>query len=219
MNGTTSRAGALPDRALAELYQLAGLGFLHPVPELYESLADGVFQRAWDERLRVLGRPAADLPPAGGDPADHEAQYIALFHFGQAGTPVCPIHEGHYGHAHAGRGELLARLMQFYRHIGLQSASEPGAREQPDHLACELEVLAFLAFRESTASGAAAALACRAAQADFLEHHLSRWIGDFAAQARQTGARLGCGAFLPALATAVAGLVHWHAQALQSGLR
>lgn len=111
------------------------------------------------------------------------AEYARLF----LGHAPCPLHETAYGDARriAGRAAELADISGFYTAFGFEaSAGEP---DLPDHLCAELEfyslLLVKLAYVGRRGWSAGREVTTRGAR-KFVEDHLGRWIGAFAAQLR-----------------------------------
>jgi len=115
------------------------------------------------------------------------AEYARLF----LGTTPCPPHETAYGDGRrfAGRQTELADLGGFYAAFGLQlSDANP---DLPDHLATELEFYSLLLVKAAYALAEgleAEREITQAAGRSFLECHLGRWVGAFAARLGERGA-------------------------------
>jgi DMSO reductase family type II enzyme chaperone len=108
--------------------------------------------------------------------------------FGLVQSRECPPYETEY-HASTEpffRTQQLADVAGFYRAFGLQTAR--AAPERPDHIAAELEFMAFLALKERLALESAGdspdpadqAAVCAAAQRSFCGDHLAWWVPSFA---------------------------------------
>ena len=116
-----------------------------------------------------LGRPPAGLRRA------HALLFPAVE------SPDCPSYETGYSPGDAFRlADVMADVAGFYRAHGLQ----PGAseRERPDHIAAELEFMAFMAHKELYAIehlGDDEVEECRRTQATFLRDHLGCWGPSF----------------------------------------
>jgi TorA maturation chaperone TorD len=125
------------------------------------------------------GRPLAELR------AEHDRV------FGLVPARECPPYETDY-HAAEGffRAQQLADVAGFYRAFGLEPSR--AAPERPDHLALELEFMAFLMLKERLARNAAGdpeaaelAEVCREAQRGFCADHLAWWVPSFATGLRR----------------------------------
>jgi TorA maturation chaperone TorD len=141
-----------------------------------------------------------ELRRTGGDLV---AEYDRVF--GLVPARECPPYETEYHTASETffRSQQLADVAGCYRAFGLEpSALTP---ERPDHLALELEFMAFVLLKKRLAlaasgEGAAAerASVCDEAQRNFFRDHLSWWVPAFA-----TGLRRKAGAGYYAAAGAV----------------
>lgn len=114
-----------------------------------------------------------------------------------AGSPAHPSLEGEYNRLFVGVGkpavcvwesvyltgnsslfqENTLQVRRFYERFGLQSRDH--LRVADDHVAIELAFLRELAIRSSGSEGNVKRRLL-SAQLDFLEHHLGKWVGDFA---------------------------------------
>jgi TorA maturation chaperone TorD len=135
--------------------------------------------------LAELARPGADRT------AEHDRV------FGLVPARECLPYETEY-HATAEpffRAQQLADVAGFYRAFGLEpSRCSP---ERPDHLALELEFMAFLLMKKRLAAAAAdgdnegsgRAKVCAEAGAAFFRDHLAWWVPSFAAGLRRKAGR------------------------------
>jgi DMSO reductase family type II enzyme molybdopterin subunit/DMSO reductase family type II enzyme chaperone len=132
------------------VYALLSVALRYPDAGLSGMLADGRFQAELGAALGGLLLPASSTAPARPtwDGAEPGATYTGLFDVGSAFGPPCSLYGGEYG---GGRLGVLEDVLRFYRCFGLRLA--PQARERPDHLATELEFLAWLAAAEAGARG------------------------------------------------------------------
>ncbi len=183
----------LPDvaRFRCVVYRLLGALFLHPdedrlatlrtaaaeLQERGEPEAAFAFFDSWQRLLAVLTGLAKSAT------GQVEEEYVRLFLV----NPLAPPHEAFYlDSGRQARGWIVAELGCEYKHAGL--AVSPSLRELPDHVAVELEFMAFLCDRETQAWGAEPEKCMEALklQRDFLGHHLGRWFSQFAQRVRQT---------------------------------
>ncbi len=139
----------------SQAWQLLALAFAHPVPELYEQLADGRFPEAFDRALACGYGDSIGLPRATTSFREFEAQYIALFDMGPKGRALVPLCAGGYESLLGGEGRprLMLQYAGFYRHFGLRTHEGGVEQEMPDHLTCQLECLAWLGHLEGHALG------------------------------------------------------------------
>lgn len=166
---------------------------------LWEALALG-FRRPIEETVRRLASPdgASRLADAAAALDGAEGSELAVRARGLARDPVLSrsaleaAYARVFGHTAHGRvtpyeteyGEdsvwapqrEMSDLGAFFRGFGLGLA--PGARERPDHVACECEFLMFLARKEARALAVGDAPMLeetRHAARLFLRDHLGRW--------------------------------------------
>jgi len=105
--------------------------------------------------------------------------------FGLVLSRECPPYETEYCSSAEAffRAQQLADIAGFYQAFGLQTAQ--ACPERPDHLALELEFMAFLLRKERLAETAEQASVCADAQRSFLRDHLAWWVPSFAAGLRR----------------------------------
>jgi len=131
--------------------------------------------------------------------------------FGLVVPRECPPYETEYYPTEEtfGRSQQMADAAGFYRAFGIEpSRSSP---ERPDHLALELEFMAFLLTKKRLALGDEAAVPeagertdlCDRAGRDFFRDHLAWWVPAFVAGLR----RKSQGGYLHALADVLAAWV------------
>src|SRR5512135_1134456 len=116
--------------------------------------------------------------------------------FGLVVPKECPPYETEYYPTQEtfGRSQQMADVAGFYRAFGIEPAQS--SPERPDHLALELEFMAFLLTKKRRALAAVAldpeageqASVCDRAQRDFFRDHLAWWIPSFAAGLRRKAA-------------------------------
>jgi TorA maturation chaperone TorD len=167
---------ALDGLELAAGWRLLSLGLSLPdadtVDEL-EALAAGLRDRTADPtRLDALLAALAD-------PAERErleAEYHRLFD-GEAPVPPC---EGSWEADPFRHVRQLSDIAGFYSAFGAEAGGP--AAERADHVACELEFLAFLEARRlelEQAGDTEGADTCREAGDAFLADHVGRWVPEF----------------------------------------
>jgi TorA maturation chaperone TorD len=126
--------------------------------------------------LGELRKPLAEL----------RAEYDRVF--GLVVARECPPYETEYHPTSETffRSQQLADIAGFYRAFGLEaSRTQP---ERVDHLALELEFMAFLLLKKrlaSTANAAEQTCICDQAQELFLKDHLAWWVPSFATGLRR----------------------------------
>ena len=141
------------------------------------------------------------------------AEHRAIF--GHVVAHGCPPYETEYGRRHVfGQSQELGDIRGFYEAFGIRPRR---GGERPDHVACELEFLALLAFKEATAlatGDSERGVLCRDAAARFLGDHAGRWLPALAGRIAQ---RAPSGGYASAAAIAAA-LVASHAREVGSVL-
>lgn len=111
-------------------------------------------------------------------PADRDTVMQDVF--GLVVSRQCPQYETEYCHWNdpTYRAHQMADIAGFYRAFGLEtSADRP---ERPDHIALELEFLAFLLEKRCVASKPDQIAICDEARARFVQDHLVWWALTFA---------------------------------------
>ncbi len=168
------------------IYQLFGSLFLYPNGDRLAKLQMAAqellkeddlwsvfpFRASW---LRLLNCLAA-LP--AGENVSVEEEYVQLFSVNPKAIPNESVYINPEGGA---CGLIIAHLEDEYTAAGL--ALSPAAVEAPDHIAVELEFMAFLCDQEVQAweTGAdEATVQVRRQQSDFLNKHLKKWFPGFA---------------------------------------
>ena len=186
------------------LYRFAALTLADPRCGTWERLSDPVTVRLVNEaaefirsepaaEARALGlgeRPLVDLDPAlvlARLPASAETFNAAYEQtFGLLVSGNCPPYETEYINSKFTfqRSQGLADIAGFYGAFGLEpSTSHP---ERHDHLALELEFMAFLlglelaAVEGDNADRIERSTICRDAQRKFLVEHVAWWVPTFA---------------------------------------
>jgi DMSO reductase family type II enzyme chaperone len=211
----SERAALAPDDlalARSAIWEALALGLRPPAAETVARLASR-------DGAQALADVAAGLDLVGGDglvplaralavepPATVEALadvYGRLF--GHTARGEAPPYETEYGEDSLWAPQReMSDLGGFFRAFGLRL--DPGARERPDHVACECEFLLVLARKEARAlargDGAMAEATARAARL-FLRDHLGRWVPALGTRL----ARLDPGGFYGALGRLLAAFV------------
>lgn len=119
------------------------------------------------------------------------AQYDTVF--GLVVPRECPPYETEYYPTQEtfGRSQQIADVAGFYRAFGIEPMQS--SPERPDHLALELEFMAFLLLKKRLAFATAdlgpeaseQASVCERAHRDFFRDHLAWWVPAFAAGLRR----------------------------------
>ena len=153
--------GAMAEALTRESASLAAFPFFHP----------------WQRLLTALQELAA------GELGQLQETYVSLFMLHRDGA-LCLPYESFYRDPHGQAvGWVAAQLEREYAAAGLTLA--PSLHDLPDHVAVELEFMAFLCDREAQAwEGEALTEGLQALreQRAFLKAHLGRWFPAFARQ-------------------------------------
>lgn len=181
------------DHALCRsaLWEALALGFRPPTAETVARLASREGALALAEAAEALGRTApTDLAcrvrALAGEPAPSLATLVSAYGrlFGHTARGRIAPYETEYGEDSVWEPQReMSDLGAFFRAFGL--ALNPDAHERPDHVACECELLLFLARKEAhalTVGDDAMHAETRHAGRVFLRDHLGRWTPAFAAK-------------------------------------
>jgi len=143
---------------------------------------------------RHLERFAGLCDAAPGTLDELRSLYIDLFEAGLP-QPRCPLLESAWL-LNRPAGDVVLENKLYYQTFGLEIDS----RAAPDHLLTQLEFLAWLDHCEAAGNGDPESV--RRARSEFLERHLSHWVGSLAHLAGNSGADCYAG-LLEALAREV----------------
>jgi TorA maturation chaperone TorD len=164
----------------AAIYRVLAAAFAYPAPGHADALAGSAAGAAATAApgLRPALQALADAAGRATDAALAEG-YVKLFDRQVA----CAPYEGAYGPPQlGGKAMQLADIAGFYLAFGLTTGAQP---DTDDHVGAELEFMAALALKEAWAAGrgdAGRAAIAGDAQRAFLDDHLARWGGAFAAR-------------------------------------
>ncbi len=162
------------DLERAAVARLLSIGFTCPDPATVDEL------RALSAALAEeapSGDPIVELVDALGDEqavSDLPYAHEALF----GGQVPCPPYEASYEPDPFRGTRQMAGAAGFYRAFG--ATARGPASERPDHIACQLEFLAFVAARRmaaGTAGDTEAHAVCAETEDEFLRQHLGRFMG------------------------------------------
>jgi DMSO reductase family type II enzyme chaperone len=194
------------ERALCRsgLWEALALGFAPPTEETRRRLgaragaADlAALAAALDEVEGTRLEPLVAVLAAEPAPTLDELRHACARLFGHTARGAAPPYETEYGEDSLWAPQReMSDLGAFFRAFGLRVAA--GARERPDHVACECEFLLVLARKEAlarTLGDTSMWEATHDATRAFLRDHLGRWAPAFGA----TLARLDAGGFYGAL--------------------
>lgn len=192
MPDTVDREQAVHNRLRrAMLFRTAAAGFAYPedghlqrVREVFAGLSQTGNSDSGEDLPGAFGLARQAWEHAVDGPAS--AEYARLF-LGQA---PCPPHETAYGDGRrfAGRASELADISGFYSAFGLGlSETQP---DLPDHVSAELEFYSLLlvktAYADLRGMEEEREISENAGRL-FLESHLGRWAGAFAARLVEEG--------------------------------
>lgn len=168
------------------IYRLLAAAFLYPDEALVAGLREGWAETAEspptlpDGEGVSLSKALTSAATAGLSLDALQAQYRQTF--GHTISQECPPYETQYGSAHLfQQAQKLGDIAGFYRAFGVEVSDR--AKERLDHIAVELEFMAFLTLKEAyafTHHGEEQASICREGEQRFLEEHLGRWAPIFA---------------------------------------
>lgn len=174
--------GTLTDLERAGLVRLLSIGFTAPTPATAEELTQLADALAGvDDAVGALAQALAD------DDAMRDLPFAYEEIFG--GDVTCPPYEGSYERDPFRGTRQMADAAGFYRAFG--AAAGGPAAERPDHIACELEFVAFLAARRIAAGDegdAALEERCAAAEDAFIREHLARFMAGFCGEVERLSA-------------------------------
>jgi putative dimethyl sulfoxide reductase chaperone len=196
-NESAASQSAADDLARECLYRFLSAVVAGPYSAAWERASGAENQNLALQASRWLGADAeeCDIPLLVEQlhaPLDElRADYDRVF--GLVVSKECPPYETEYYPTQEtfGRSQQIADVAGFYRAFGIEpSQSSP---ERPDHLALELEFLAFLLLKKRLALAAVdldpeaseQASVCERAHRDFFRDHLAWWVPAFAAGLRR----------------------------------
>jgi TorA maturation chaperone TorD len=220
VNGSRSARSVTPTSLLRlavlrrETYGALGRTFLYPDETVLAGVAETARRVSryspWAGMFAFAGPLEKFLCCAAGlGPRSREELQSAYFGlFGSSSlTQQVPLTESAYLEPAAmASGELLVALEREYQSVGV--AVSPISGQGPDHVAVELEFVAFLSAREGEAwmnRDAPQALELMQREKRFIEQHPCRWIPSMA---RMVGARAGSGLYGLAAEAAWAMVAH-----------
>ncbi len=112
-----------------------------------------------------------------------EQQYVRVFMHNSEAVPSLPYESVYLDPGGQAAGWTIALLEQEYAAAGL--ALSPSLKDLPDHVAVELEFMAFMCGQEADAwnrETVADAVEALKREATFLDTHLTRWLSRWARQ-------------------------------------
>ena len=153
----------------ASIWRFFSLYFRLPTKEIEAELA--ALAPEVPAELRELAEMRQQLTLAEREQEFHRV-------LGAGGIPACA--SSYDDNALAGRGPMLADIAGFYQAFAYRP--EPLPAEVPDHIAVEVDFIAFLAVKIAFAlheSQEEKALVARQASDKFLTEHVREWVGRF----------------------------------------
>jgi DMSO reductase family type II enzyme chaperone len=172
------------------IYRILASLFLYPTEERVADLLTagqellGLSDYWGEMELSDLG-PLLGLLRALGEQVtastqELEEQYVALF----SAKPKAPPYESVYTDPEGfQRGWIAVKLERDYADAGL--ALSDTIKEQPDHIAVEMEFMSHLCQIEAQGETAELICAVREKQRRFLEVHLGKWLFEFSGRVRE----------------------------------
>ncbi|MBF0162722.1 MAG: molecular chaperone TorD family protein, partial [Magnetococcales bacterium] len=164
----------------AAIFRLLARCFAYPHAGHRAEMAAALQQASGHAGLEGVEWHALTAEWESAEEEELEREYVRLF---MGGAP-CSLHETAYGDGRrmAGKPHELSDIRGFYKAFGLTlSESEPNL---PDHLATELEFYSLLLLKQAYAieeGWQEQREITEDAARKFMEHHLGRWVGAFAA--------------------------------------
>ncbi len=163
--------------ALYQALSLAAGCFYQPGPELSENV------RALPEAVHPMGSEAAASAGRMLNELENQSREELLREYSRLFLGPFQLEAPPFGSVYLedeGRmmGESTAEAQRIYRESGLDMS--PDFTSPPDHVAAELEFLAYLGFQESNSRDADQETFFREQRALFLERHIGRWFPMFA---------------------------------------
>ena len=193
-----------PDASRLVLYHVLSRLVIDPRLPLFNKPLEGAVRDdvdlAWKTLVEEFGASETQIAPGELDPSvvDPSLLFDALERsgpalieghdavFGLLSSSICPVYESEYCPQRDAtfRSQNIADVAGFYAAFGLNPSGD--VRGRHDHLAMELEFMAWLIVKEEatrdteTEESAQHGEICRDAQQRFLTEHLSWWVPGFA---------------------------------------
>ena len=161
-----------PVEAVSQTYALLSRCFSYPDESLEPLRSEGI-----EEELRGMmeGLPFKvdkGIPSISSTQEALQILYTSTF---DMPMPPCPLTEAFHRRGEAARDDIIEGVTRFYEHFGV--GLKESERGSSDHLAAELEFMAYLSGKEVDAiKRGKDPNPYRLAQRDFLVRHLSRWV-------------------------------------------
>lgn len=159
---------------ISQIYLFLGRCFSYPTKELMMGVgAPGEFGALINRlpfEVEFKGIPSPSLPQD-----EFESEYINTFDIGFGPVVPCSLYETAYSRKGMNARDVYEDLFRFYEHFDIRL--NENEKDYPDHLAVELEFMAYLTQKEAQAEGMGNdPMPYRLAQKDFMERHLALWI-------------------------------------------
>lgn len=158
---------------ISQAYLFLARCFSYPTKEFYEAV-NGI------EMIKELNYLVEGLPfevDFKGIPSpslcqeEFENLYVNTFDI----NPGRPLYESAYTREDMCARDMYEDILRFYEHFDIKLNDKE--KDFPDHIAAELEFMAFLTKKEADAlERGKDANPYQLAQMDFLERHLSKWV-------------------------------------------
>ena len=165
------------DLAVFETLYLLAEGFYQPTPELSENL------RALPEVLQSMDPETKGSARRMLSELENQSQKELLKEYSRLFLGPFQLEAPPFGSVYLEdevriMGESTAEAQRMYRESGLDIS--PDFNSPPDHVAAELEFLAYLGFQEKNSQEASQETFFREQRALFLHRHIGRWFPLFA---------------------------------------
>lgn len=158
---------------ISQAYLFLARCFSYPTKEFYEAMKG--IEMVEELNYLVEGLPFdvdfKGIPSPSLNQEEFENLYVNIFDM----NPGRPLYESAYTREDMCSRDIYEDILRFYEHFDIKLNDKE--KDFPDHLAAELEFMAFLTKKEADAlERGKDANSYQLAQMDFLERHLGKWV-------------------------------------------
>ncbi|MCF8105543.1 MAG: molecular chaperone TorD family protein [Desulfohalobiaceae bacterium] len=179
---------ALPEQGnrLGELFFRLAAGYYQPDPELPGNLRElpELLRPLSSEMAAAAGQVLSELEDGDGQELLREYSRLFVGPFELGAPPFGSVYLESEGLM---MGRSTVEVDRIYRETGLEMS--PDFRSPPDHVAAELEFLAYLCFREGNSQDPQEAQFYRRRLGLFLQNHIGAWFPLFADKVEENASR------------------------------